>query len=182
MGRILSSVEVDGSIPIEFNRSQNFTSRIEILCCLTAREATWVSDYQYDGKKCTVVENNSFMAKAWSANQNLWALAVPKYWRSWASGRCESCVPARNRTPSVWWFPCSHNYSAWLGMFCVVFTTPKARNHPKLPAKALYCLAVALHISQSVCKCCLMVLNGKATLCKVFKYQYQIEIKSIHQK
>lgn len=43
MGRILSSIEVDGSIPIEFNRSQNFTSRIEILCCLTAREATWVS-------------------------------------------------------------------------------------------------------------------------------------------
>lgn len=44
MGKILSSIEVDSNIPIEFNKSQNFTSRTEIICCFTAHEAKWVSN------------------------------------------------------------------------------------------------------------------------------------------
>jgi len=44
MGKILSSVEVDSNIPTELNRSQNFTRRTDILCCLTAQEAKWVSN------------------------------------------------------------------------------------------------------------------------------------------
>lgn len=41
---MLPPIEVDGNIPIEFNNSQNFTSRTEILCCLTAHEAKWLSN------------------------------------------------------------------------------------------------------------------------------------------
>lgn len=44
MGKMLPPIEVDGNIPIEFNNSQNFTSRTEILCCLTAHEAKWLSN------------------------------------------------------------------------------------------------------------------------------------------
>lgn len=82
-----------GNIPIEFNKSQNFTRRTEILCCLTAHEDKWVSN------------TRSVMAERGHCRTDMIMLMkgfecksecghVPKYRRGWTSGRYEKWVPA----------------------------------------------------------------------------------------